>query len=180
MTLSVGLRQRNVDLSIFKLIQDRFANAAPYSTRTFFGDSLADPTARSSLNTALAYWVECRIVARGAGQKVPTVLQVDVYYQTGDPGDQATSDEYGHKATSVGDDFVAAMTPCNAGFTVYDFATPSTPVATSEWLLIRNSRGQQGWPEERRPVDTDRGLHRHVLTYHVWHRQDLQGVQGYF
>lgn len=179
MTLAVGLRQRNIDLSLLRIVQTRFATGA-YATRTFAQDALADPTALDERKTALRYWVEVSFPSHGTGQKVPTIMQVDCFYAVGDLGNQGTSDQYGHKTTDVADDFVAAMTPANVGLTVYDYDNPASPVATTEWVLIRNSRGQQGWPESRQRVFAERGLVRETLTYHVWHRQDLHGVQGYF
>lgn len=178
---SQALRQNNVNLTIFRRIKN-LVDAGTYSGRVFYEDALADPTALNAANTALRYWFEVAIVSGGVGLKLPTIVQVDCYYVTGTPGNQSSSDRYGHKVQAMAVDFQSAFAGSSSGvgFKVYDFSTDaSNPTETTEWLIPRNSRGQFGWVEEVVRMPSENGLQRVVMTLHVWHHEDLMGMQAY-
>jgi hypothetical protein len=181
MALAQQHRQINLLRSFNVALLDRMtAISSAYASRIFFEDSMADPTALDERTTALTYWVNTRYVAGGVGLKMPTIIQVDCYYGTGT--EDSPLDRYGHLAIGVSDDVIAAWTACDGGVQIQDFSSSqSSPSATAEWFLIRNSRGQQGWPDSRRQVPARRGLIIEVLTFHVWHHQDLHPrVQVFF
>jgi hypothetical protein len=180
MALTQSVRQRNVNLTIFDKVKDNFA-VGTYLNRVFPQDALADPVALDETNTALRFWVELAILNSGTGMKLPTIMQVDCYYAVGDRGNQATSDRYSDKVTGVADDFINAMSTSDAGFLVVDFSvTPASPTTTDQWLLIKNSRGELGWPESRNRIFNTTGFTRETLTYHIWHHEDLKSAKVYF
>jgi hypothetical protein len=157
---------------------------ATYTGRVFYNDPFGDPTQLDARVTQLRYWVHARLVRYGLGIKRPTVFQFDIYQTTGVEGTQSPTtgfDQYGHQATDIVADLVSAFSPSDSGVLIKDYTvTPLTPTNTTEWYIIRNSRGQWGHPEEVVRLHDDRGLIRDIATYHVWHHQDLEGQPVYF
>jgi len=178
-------RQRNVDLTILKHLNDRMGAlyGATYTGR-IFRDRLADPTALDARRAALRYWIELFVVSHGTGLKVPTIVQADCFWTVGSEGDQATTDRYGDKLTGMVDDLLGALSNATSGIRMLDFSavvtTSHTPAPLDQWIICRNSRGQLGLPESRRRFGNDRGLGRETLTFHFWYLQDLHGPQVYF
>lgn len=182
MSFGTELRQDYFNLSINKVIKTRFANSTSfsgiYNNRVFYEDALADPTAFDQRATALGYWVDLSFLMPGLGQHLPTIAQLDFYYAQKDYGDQTGSgDRYGHKLTSMVDDFISIWSPSDASFPLYDFTIPTVPSLQTAWGIVKNSRSMWGWPEERVKLQPDRGLWHEVVTYHYWFDQDLHPSQ---
>lgn len=183
MAISAGYKQENVDISIMDHVRDRMTALFPAKyftpTRIFPQDMLGDPSALDERRTSLKYWIELSIINRGVGLKIPTIMQADCFYAVGSEGNQTDHDRYGHKNTEVADDLIEALGK-TSGFLISDWVTPASPVATDLCLIVRNSRGQFGWPDSRDRTFNITGLNREVVTYHFWHIQDLHGPQAYF
>lgn len=185
MSLGAESRQRNFNLSVFRVVKQRYDDAAlfggVYFGHVFYQDALADPTALDERHTALGWWVDLQFIAPGLGQHLPTIMQADFYYLQGDYGTQSTGDRYGHKLTNMVDDFISIWSPSDCGFRIYDFAVPASPAITEAWAIVKNSRSMWGWPEERVRIEPDRGLQHEIVTYHFWFDQDLHPSQpNYF
>lgn len=189
MTIDSGALQHNLDLSFNRVIKDRFEvmTSTPfggtYANRVFYDDPLGDPTALDQRRTALRYWVGTNVLMGGVGLKVPTIMQLDFYSAIGDSSNQSTSDRWGHKLQSMIVDFIGIWTPSDGSFPIYDWSNLASPVLPTPPLLpmvflIRNSRGQFGWPDENVPLEPDRGLNHRVVSYHCWHQNDLVGTTG--
>ena len=181
MSLPAHLRQVNVDLSIQKHLNDTWVVPGGLTARVFWSDPLADPTNLQEVLSELDYWFDVQFVARGAGQKLPTMVQIDAYYRVGIAGTEATHDRYGHKLTDLIDDLQATLTPAQTAFACYDFSsTPLSPVSQGCYLQIRSAQGQMGWIDRNARRQLENGLWRQIVTIRVWHRQDLQGTLAYY
>ncbi|OGL43700.1 MAG: hypothetical protein A2W05_08790 [Candidatus Schekmanbacteria bacterium RBG_16_38_10] len=178
MSLQQAHRQKNLVQTFNQMVESRIP--VKYADRIFFEDFLADPSAMDERLNSLHYWINLRYVAGGVGLKQPTLIQIDCYFTVGSYS--AQEDRYGAQSINVGDDVIAAMSTADRGVYIKDFSSdPLNPSLTEEYLLVRNSRGQQGWPDSRRQIPADRGLVAESLTFHVWHSQDLHpSVQVYF
>lgn len=176
-------RQRNVNHTIFKRVDDVLDTGAAfsgvYTGHVFYQDALADPSAQDAQKTALRYWLELCVLSGGAGLKLPTLVQCDAYYLVGDESTTSSSDRYGSKVAGILDDLQTVWG--HNGFPVYDFSsTPSTPTVTDQWLLVQNSRGARGWPEEaQRVILLDDWAWRATATYQIWLQEDLRSSQIY-
>lgn len=167
------LDQDNVNRSIMRSLHLNWAAGANYTGRVFWGDELADPTAFDTRTSALSHWAIVRIVNEGAGDGVPTLVQVDLYSRVGNRGNQATTgDRNGRRLTEMAHDLRSGIPASENRILIYDFAVEDTPVVTTGWLIVGNSRGQINRFNERRRLPAPPGLQRMAVTIAFWHYLD--------
>jgi len=176
--------QTNVNGSILKYLEDRIGKTPPYDAvsapphgRLFWQDALADPTGMHAPNgAALDYWLEVQIIDEGVLRKVPTLVQIDVFYRVGNKGTQDDGDRFGWKITRVCDDIQKRLAPLEAGIQLFVFdsddLTKCQP-APGVYLQVMNQNRINGVFSSRRRLPVINGLQRTALTLDVWHVLDI-------
>jgi hypothetical protein len=110
--------------------------------------------------SAASSWIETHWMGGRAGQGGHSMMQVDCYTRQ-------VNDPYGKVVEDLADAFVAKLESVEGCLPVYDWAVPTTPSITSDYLQVYGN-GQNAHPEERvRLDDHENSLRRVTMRFLV-------------
>ena len=148
--------------------------------------AFADPDAmRQAGTTPVAAWVETAFISQGAGHRADALWQLDVFSRIGGEG-EATGDPFGMFCEAICEALLTVFAGVGASgvqrgkFFINDYADPANPVATSMCLLMQNSRGDVGEPQEKRRVPFQDDYRRVTMTMRFRTIQDAAGQAAFY
>lgn len=145
-----------------------------------------DPEARrDATGTSEPAWIETFFVSQGAGRMGESILQVDCYSRVGEEGG-ATSDPFGILVDEIADAVLIPFSGVDIGgskkavFDVMDYSDVQNPVSTGACILMINSDGHTGEPEDRVRLNFEQDYRRVTLRLRFQLKQDMLGPAGYY
>lgn len=186
MAIPAYARARNIRLTVQQRIGDSitvatvtgqgaaqsFAVPVIHSFRWADPEAVRDPAATGDRAYVITQWL-----ADGAGKRLPSTLQADVYCRTRPPG-SSQGDAFGLVAADVADHLVDLFRGERAGghgageggmlkawLPILDFTTPTSPVSTGRHLRCVTPGGQEGMPSEVRSLGEVNGYQRVVVRW---------------
>jgi len=158
MTVPQKRRTGNIRRSINKFIKDEFETPNSLGGKIKYADQTFDFSGKDQ-------WVVLNYLSDGAGKKDATLLQIDIYSRVG--GRRSGSDRYGAKLQELGEKLHDALHVRD--IQIYDYSADETsPTAiTNAKLIVRNSDGKFGEPEETQEFEPENDVMRKAYTYRL-------------
>lgn len=176
-------------LNIRRTVQTALGNSITVDGRAvpiYHDDANADPDARAKQGVgAVPAWVETTFLTQLAGRRGAALWQVDCYSRIGGEGG-ATSDPFGLYVEQMADAVIATFSGLDASgqfkgkLFVKDYANPQAPTTTGMCLMLQNSAGDVGEPNDRKRLSFSDDYRRVSITLRFRTIQDATGSAAFY